>query len=56
MTRYNHIAGLRIVGETEPQRHNRVEVPDEKDQYGLSIPRMTFSYSENDQKPDRSFA
>jgi choline dehydrogenase-like flavoprotein len=50
MTRYNHIAGLRIVGETEPQRHNRVEVADEKDQYGLSIPRMTFSYSENDRR------
>jgi choline dehydrogenase-like flavoprotein len=50
MTRYNHVAGLRIVGETEPQRHNRVEVADEKDQYGLPIPRMTFSYSENDKK------
>ncbi len=50
MTRYNHVAGLRIVGETEPQRHNRVEVADEKDQYGLPIPRMTFSYSENDRR------
>jgi choline dehydrogenase-like flavoprotein len=50
MTRYNHIAGLRIVGETEPQRHNRVEVADEKDKYGLSIPRMTFCYSENDRR------
>ena len=50
MTRYNHIAGLRIVGETEPQRHNRIEVADEKDQYGLPIPRMTFSYSENDRR------
>jgi choline dehydrogenase-like flavoprotein len=50
MTRYNHVAGLRIVGETEPQRHNRIELADEKDQYGLPIPRMTFSYSENDRK------
>jgi len=50
MTRYNHIAGLRIVGETEPHRHNRVEIADEKDQYGLPIPRVTFSYSENDRK------
>jgi choline dehydrogenase-like flavoprotein len=50
MTRYNHVAGLRIVGETEPQRHNRIEVADEKDQYGLPIPRMTFSYSDNDRK------
>jgi choline dehydrogenase-like flavoprotein len=50
MTRYNHIAGLRIVGETEPQRHNRIEVAEEKDQYGLPIPRMTFSYSDNDRR------
>jgi choline dehydrogenase-like flavoprotein len=50
MTRYNHIAGLRIVGETQPRRVNRVEVADENDQFGLPIPRVTFSYSENDQK------
>ncbi|HEX3422729.1 MAG TPA: GMC family oxidoreductase [Sphingomicrobium sp.] len=50
MTRYNHIAGLRIVGETEPQKHNRIEVADETDQFGLPIPRMTFSYSENDRR------
>lgn len=50
MTRYNHIAGLRIVGETEPQPHNRIEVTNERDQYGLTIPRMTFSYSENDRR------
>lgn len=50
MTRYNHIAGLRIVGETEPQPHNRIEIADEKDQFGLPIPRMTFSYSENDRR------
>ena len=50
MTRYNHIAGLRIVGETEPRRVNRIEVADEKDQFGLPIPRMTFSYSENDRR------
>ena len=50
MTRYNHIAGLRIVGETEPQRHNCVTVAEEKDQYGLPIPRVTFSYSDNDRK------
>jgi choline dehydrogenase-like flavoprotein len=48
MTRYNHTAGLVLVGETEPQRHNRVELADETDQYGLRIPRVTFSYSDND--------
>jgi choline dehydrogenase-like flavoprotein len=50
MTRFNHMAGLRIVGEVEPRRENRVEVADEKDQYGLPIPRVTFSYSENDRR------
>jgi choline dehydrogenase-like flavoprotein len=50
MTRYNHIAGLRIVGETEPKPHNRVELADDKDQFGLRIPRLTFSYSDNDRK------
>jgi choline dehydrogenase-like flavoprotein len=50
MTRYNHVVGLRIVGETEPQPDNRVELADEKDQYGLRIPRFTYSYSENDKR------
>jgi choline dehydrogenase-like flavoprotein len=50
MTRYNHVAGLRIVGETEPRRENSITIADEKDQFGLPIPRMTFSYSENDKK------
>lgn len=50
MTRYNHQAGLKIVGEVEPQSDNRVEVADEQDQYGLPIPRVTFAYSENDKR------
>jgi choline dehydrogenase-like flavoprotein len=50
MTRYNHIAGLRIVGETEPRPNNTITIADEKDQFGLPIPRMTFSYSENDRR------
>ena len=50
MTRYNHMAGLKIVGEVEPAAHNRVEVVDEVDDYGLRIPKVTFSYSENDRR------
>jgi choline dehydrogenase-like flavoprotein len=50
MTKYNHQAGLKIVGEVEPQEQNGVEVIDEEDQYGLKIPRVTFSYSEDDKK------
>jgi len=50
MVRYNHSVGLRIVGEVEPRAVNRVELADEKDHYGLPIPRITFSYSDNDRR------
>lgn len=50
MTQYNHMAGLKIVGEVEPRDANRVELADETDDYGLRIPKVTFSYSENDRQ------
>ncbi|MGE5270674.1 MAG: GMC family oxidoreductase [Thiohalocapsa sp.] len=50
MTKYNHQAGLKIVGEVLPQEQNRVELADETDQYGLRIPRIVFSYGEDDKK------
>ncbi len=50
MTRYNHMAGLKIVGEVEPSERNRVALATETDDYGLPIPRVTFSYSENDRR------
>jgi choline dehydrogenase-like flavoprotein len=50
MTAFNHMAGLRIVGETEPRPVNQVELADETDDYGLRIPCVTFSFSENDKK------
>lgn len=50
MANYIHMAGLKIVGEVEPREQNRVELADEVDEYGLKIPRATFSYSENDKK------
>jgi choline dehydrogenase-like flavoprotein len=48
MERYNHQVGLKIVGEFLPQERNRVTLADEKDQYGLPIPRVSYSYCEND--------
>ena len=48
MLKYNHMAGLGPVGETESQLGNCVELADEVDQYGARIPKITFSYSEND--------
>jgi choline dehydrogenase-like flavoprotein len=50
MTRYNHVAGFKMVGEVEPRLENRVEVTDETDSLGLAIPRITFGYSDNDRR------
>ena len=48
---YNHTAGFVPVGETEPRPQNVVTVvADEKDQYGLPIPKVTFGYSDNDRR------
>jgi choline dehydrogenase-like flavoprotein len=53
MLKYNHMAGLVPVAETEPRPQNRVELADETDQYGLRIPRVIFSYSDNDRRLQR---
>jgi choline dehydrogenase-like flavoprotein len=50
MAKYNHQAGLKIVGEVLPREHNRVELAVEEDEYGLRIPRIVFSYGEDDKK------
>ena len=50
MEEYNHQVGLKIVGECLPQERNRVTLAQEKDQYGLPIPRVTYSYCDNDQR------
>jgi len=48
MENYNHVVGLKIVGEMLPQESNRVTLADETDQYGLRIPRITYSWCDND--------
>jgi choline dehydrogenase-like flavoprotein len=50
MEKYNHQVGLKIVGECLPQERNRVTLSDERDQYGLPVPRVTYSFCDNDQK------
>jgi choline dehydrogenase-like flavoprotein len=50
MTKYTHMAGLGPVAETESQITNRVELAEETDRYGLKIPRIIFSYSDNDRR------
>ena len=48
MKGYIHQVGLKMVGECLPQESNRVTLTDELDQYGLPIPRITYSYCDND--------
>ena len=50
MTNYIHQAGLKIVGEVLPREENRVTLAEERDEYGLPVAKVTFSYCENDQK------
>jgi choline dehydrogenase-like flavoprotein len=50
MEKYNHQAGLKIVGEVLPDERNKVTLSDEKDQYGLPIARVTFSLGDNDKR------
>ena len=48
MEHYIHQVGLKMVGEMLPDERNRVTLADEKDQYGLPIARITYSWGEND--------
>jgi choline dehydrogenase-like flavoprotein len=49
MDRYDHMAGMWIVGEDMPQATNAVTLhPSEKDQYGLPVPNVHFDDHAND--------
>ena len=50
MKKYNHAVGLRMVGEMLPQERNQVTLADEKDQYGLPVPRVTYAWCDNDKR------
>jgi choline dehydrogenase-like flavoprotein len=41
------------VAEVEPRPDNKVELAEERDAYGLRIPKVTFSYSDNDKRLQR---
>ncbi len=53
MQRMNHTVGLKNVGEYMPQERNRVTLADETDQHGLPIPRVTYSWCDNDRAMNR---
>ncbi|MBN8872191.1 MAG: GMC family oxidoreductase [Rhodospirillales bacterium] len=48
MENYNHQVGFKIVGEMLPQLRNRVTLADTRDQYGLPIARVEYSWCDND--------
>ena len=48
MLRYNHMVGLKMVGEQLPDERNQVTLADDTDQYGLRIPRITYNWGDND--------
>ena len=50
MRRFNHLAGINILGECLPSPDNRVDLSDEMDGRGLPKPRVTFSAGENDRR------
>jgi len=50
MENYNHQVGLKMVGEFMPQERNRVTLAEERDQYGLSVARVTYSWCDNDRR------
>ncbi|MBL8661046.1 MAG: GMC family oxidoreductase [Rhodospirillales bacterium] len=50
MANYNRMAGLKIVGETQPQAENRVTLADEADEFGIPRAHVAFSYCDNDKR------
>jgi choline dehydrogenase-like flavoprotein len=50
MDKYNHQVGLKMVGELIPQESNTVTLSDVRDQYGLPVAHVTYSYCDNDKR------
>jgi choline dehydrogenase-like flavoprotein len=50
MMDYNHWAALGLLGELLPWEDNRVELAEEKDQYGLPVAKVTYNLHDNDKK------
>jgi choline dehydrogenase-like flavoprotein len=50
MMDYNHWATLGVLGEILPWADNRVEIAEEKDQFGIPVAKVTFNLYENDKK------
>ncbi|MGI8991878.1 MAG: GMC family oxidoreductase [Bryobacteraceae bacterium] len=50
MMDYNHWAAIALIGELLPHEDNRVELAEEKDQWGIPVAKVTFNLHDNDNK------
>ncbi len=50
MLDYNHMIGVKMVGEMLPDEANRVTLADDTDQYGLRVARITYRWGDNDKE------
>ncbi|MBW8870376.1 MAG: GMC family oxidoreductase, partial [Acidobacteriales bacterium] len=50
MMDYNHWASLGLLGEILPWSDNRVTLSEERDQFGIRVPHISFSLHDNDHK------
>jgi choline dehydrogenase-like flavoprotein len=50
MARFNHVAGVNILGECLPNPDNRLTLSDEVDGRGLPKPRVSFSAGDNEKR------
>ncbi len=48
MLDYNHMIGVKMVGEMMPDEANRVTLADDRDALGLPVARVTYRWGEND--------
>lgn len=48
MRDYNHMIGVKMVGECLPDERNTVTLADDVDQYGLRVAKVTFGWGQND--------
>lgn len=50
MLDYNMYTRVTLVGEVLPHPDNAITLSGEKDEYGMPVPKVTFSYQDNDRK------
>ncbi|SHF28594.1 Choline dehydrogenase [Seinonella peptonophila] len=48
MLNYNYYGRITLVGEVLPNEKNTITLVEEKDEYGLPLAKVTFSFSDND--------